>query len=162
MDKAIEDKVLALAELVLAKKLTLCTAESCTGGWISQALTAVAGSSVWFDCAFVTYSNGAKSRLLNVPEELLNDPNIGAVSEKTVLAMTEGALKNSETNAAVAVSGVAGPGGGSETKPVGTVWIAWQWEDKSVAQRFHFSGDREAVRYATVLAALDGLLSLLS
>ena len=139
----------------------MATAESCTGGWIAQALTALAGSSNWFDSGFVTYSNDSKQRLLDVPEVNFEIDGPGAVSEETVLAMTQGALSNSRANVAVAVSGIAGPDGGSDEKPVGTVWIAWQWETKSLARCFQFSGDREAVRLATVIAALEGTLSLL-
>lgn len=162
MDKTIAEKVQSLATATMAKKLYLSTAESCTGGWISQEMTALAGSSAWFDCAFVTYSNRAKATMLGVPLEILNDPAVGAVSEETVLAMAAGAIAKSDANVAVAVSGVAGPGGGSKTKPVGTVWIAWQWEAKSIARCFQFSGDRESVRRSTVIAALDGLLLLLN
>lgn len=147
-----------LADKLLAQKLIISTAESCTGGGISQALTSLAGSSAWFDTGFVTYSNAAKQRLLNVPAALFETD--GAVSEAVVLAMTAGAIQNSRANLAVAVSGIAGPDGGSEEKPVGTVWIAWQWESKSLARCFHFSGDRGAVRQATVLAALEGCLLL--
>jgi nicotinamide-nucleotide amidase len=150
-----------LADKLLAKKLIISTAESCTGGWISQSLTALAGSSAWFDSGFVTYSNEAKQRLLNVPPQLFSIDGPGAVSEAVVLAMTAGAVQGSRANLAVAVSGVAGPDGGSKDKPVGTVWIAWQWEGKSLARRFHFSGDRESVRRATVLAALEGCLLLI-
>ena len=149
-----------LADKLLAKKLIISTAESCTGGWISQSLTALAGSSEWFDSGFVTYSNEAKQRLLAVPAAIFDSDGAGAVSEATVLAMTTGAIQNSRANLAVAVSGIAGPDGGTEEKPVGTVWIAWQWESKSLARCFHFSGDRESVRRATVLAALDGCLLL--
>ena len=148
-----------LADRLLAKELILSTAESCTGGGISQALTSLAGSSAWFDSGFVTYSNAAKQRLLNVPSDLFEAD--GAVSEAVVLAMTAGAIENSRANLAVAVSGIAGPDGGSDEKPVGTVWIAWQWESKSLARCFHFSGDRESVRLATVLAALEGCLLLI-
>ena len=139
----------------------MATAESCTGGWISQSLTALAGSSNWFDTGFVTYSNDAKQKLLEVPASFFEFDGPGAVSEETVLAMTQGALNNSRANVAVAVSGIAGPDGGTDEKPVGTVWIAWQWEAKSLARCFQFSGDREAVRLATVIAALEGTLSLL-
>ncbi len=139
----------------------MATAESCTGGWISQSLTAVPGSSNWFDSGFITYSNDAKQRLLNVPKSIFDVDGPGAVSEEAVLAMSRGALENSRANVAVAVSGVAGPEGGSDEKPVGTVWIAWQWEDKSLARCFHFSGDREAVRLASVIAALEGSLLLI-
>ena len=150
-----------LADKLLAKHLIISTAESCTGGWISQSLTALAGSSAWFDSGFVTYSNEAKQRLLSVPSALLGIDGPGAVSEATVLAMTAGAIQGSRANLAVAVSGIAGPGGGTEDKPVGTVWIAWQWEEKSLARCFHFSGDRESVRRTTVLAALEGCLLLI-
>ncbi|MDC3196976.1 CinA family protein, partial [Gammaproteobacteria bacterium] len=98
--------------------------------------------------------------LLAVPAAIFDSDGAGAVSEATVLAMTTGAIQNSKANLAVAVSGIAGPDGGTKEKPVGTVWIAWQWESKSLARCFHFSGDRESVRRATVLAALDGCLLL--
>ncbi|MDG1026302.1 MAG: CinA family protein [Gammaproteobacteria bacterium] len=160
LSNSIPELVQQLADKLLAKKLIISTAESCTGGWISQSLTALAGSSVWFDSGFVTYSNEAKQRLLSVPAAVFDNDGAGAVSEATVLAMTAGAIQNSRANLAVAVSGIAGPDGGSEEKPVGTVWIAWQWESKSLARCFHFSGDRESVRRATVLAALDGCLLL--
>lgn len=158
---SIPEYVTQVADKLLAKKLFIATAESCTGGWISQSLTALAGSSSWFDSGFITYSNEAKQRLLDVPPELFAIDGPGAVSEPVVLAMAAGAIRNSRANVAVAVSGIAGPDGGSEEKPVGTVWIAWQWEGKSLARCFHFGGDREAVRHATVLAALDGCLLLL-
>jgi len=156
----ISELVQQLADKLLAKKLIISTAESCTGGWISQSLTALAGSSAWFDSGFVTYSNEAKQRLLSVPPAMFDIDGPGAVSEAVVLAMTAGAIQNSRANLAVAVSGIAGPDGGAVEKPVGTVWIAWQWQDKSLARCFHFSGDRESVRRATVLAALEGCLLL--
>lgn len=157
----ISELVQRIADRLLAKKLIIATAESCTGGWISQSLTALAGSSQWFDSGFVTYSNEAKQRLLGVPASFFNSDGPGAVSEEVVLAMTAGAIANSRANLAVAVSGIAGPDGGSDEKPVGTVWIAWQWEQKSLARCFHFSGDRESIRLATVLAALEGCLLLI-
>lgn len=160
-DTLILNLVQQLADKLLAKKLIISTAESCTGGWISQSLTALAGSSAWFDSGFVTYSNEAKQRLLNVPSALFSIDGPGAVSEAVVLAMSTGAIQGSRANMAVAVSGIAGPDGGLEEKPVGTVWIAWQWEDKGLARCFHFSGDRESVRRATVLAALEGCLLLI-
>ncbi len=158
---SIPDLVQQLADKLLAKKLIMATAESCTGGWIAQSLTALAGSSDWFDTGFVTYSNAAKQRLLNVPASIFEADGPGAVGVETVLAMTAGAIANSRANVAVAVSGIAGPSGGSEEKPVGTVWIAWQWEDQAHAKYFQFSGDREAVRLAAVVAALQGTLELL-
>jgi len=159
--QTISELVERLAAALLSRKLIMATAESCTGGWISQSLTALAGSSNCFDTGFVTYSNAAKQRLLNVPAELFLPDGPGAVSEATVRAMTAGAIANSRATLAVAVSGIAGPDGGSREKPVGTVWIAWQWQDKTLARRFLFAGDREAVRLATVVAALEGCLILL-
>lgn len=159
--KTITELVTRLADSLLSRKLIMATAESCTGGWISQSLTALAGSSNWFDTGFVTYSNESKQRLLQVPAALFQIDAPGAVSEATVRAMVKGAIANSRANLAVAVSGIAGPDGGSRDKPVGTVWIAWQWQDKAIARCFRFAGNREAVRLATVVAALDGCLLLL-
>ena len=151
----------ALASGLLAKDLVLATAESCTGGGIAAVLTELAGSSTWFDSGFVTYSNSAKQRMLNVPSDLFAPDGPGAVSEETVRAMTAGAINNSLAQIAVAVSGVAGPGGGSPVKPVGTVWIGWQWDQFQRAQLFNFPGDRAAVRAATIHAAICGLLEML-
>ncbi len=161
LNNQLETLAARVGERLLARKLLLAAAESCTGGWVAEAVTAVAGSSAWFDCGFVTYSNEAKQRLLDVPASLLEYGGPGAVSEETVLAMTAGAIANSRARVAVAVSGIAGPDGGSAEKPVGTVWIAWQWERRRLAREFRFSGDRTAVREASVLAALEGLLALL-
>ena len=161
LNNQLETLAARVGERLLARKLLLAAAESCTGGWVAEAVTAVAGSSAWFDCGFVTYSNEAKQRLLDVPASLLEYGGPGAVSEETVLAMTAGAIANSRARVAVAVSGIAGPDGGSAEKPVGTVWIAWQWERRRLAREFRFSGDRTAVREAAVLAALEGLLALL-
>jgi len=136
------------------------TAESCTGGWIAKALTDIAGSSDWFVEGFVTYSNESKVRRLGVPSAVLQKQ--GAVSEATVRAMAAGALRRSKAQVAVAVTGIAGPGGAVPGKPVGTVWLAWATRRNgairvAVALR-HFRGDREAVRRKTVQAALLGLL----
>lgn len=161
LNNQLETLAAKVGERLLARKLLLAAAESCTGGWVAEAVTAVAGSSAWFDCGFVTYSNEAKQRLLDVPASLLEYGGPGAVSEETVLAMTAGAIANSRARVAVAISGIAGPDGGSEEKPVGTVWIAWQWEQRRLAREFNFGGDRAAVREAAVLAALEGLLALL-
>lgn len=161
-DKTFELAAVNLSALLIDGELVMSTAESCTGGWIAQVLTSIAGSSAWFDTGFVTYSNEAKQRLLNVPTDYFIEDAPGAVSEETVRAMTNGAIENSRAQVAVAVSGVAGPAGGSTEKPVGTVWIAWQWGDKASAQRFHFPGDRQQVRAATVAKALAGLIDLLS
>jgi nicotinamide-nucleotide amidase len=135
----------------------LATAESCTGGWIGQAVTMVPGSSAWFDRGFITYSNDAKIELLGVHADTLAQS--GAVSEQTVGEMATGALARSRAQIAVAVSGVAGPEGGSADKPVGTVCIAWACRDEPLTTRtFVFTGDRDAIRRASVLAALQGLL----
>ncbi len=160
-NERIDELVQRLADQLLANHIMLATAESCTGGGIAQALTALAGSSRWFNSGFVTYSNAAKQKMLGVPSDLFAPGAPGAVSEETVRAMTAGAITNSAAEIAVAVSGVAGPDGGSKEKPVGTVWIAWQLREQGRARRFHFPGDREAVRTATVEASLSGLLDLL-
>jgi len=134
------------------------TAESCTGGGIAEAITRIAGSSAWFEAGYVTYSNRQKTRQLGVPEALFGQ--VGAVSQEVVEAMVKGAQLASGARFAVAVSGVAGPGGGSADKPVGTVWLAWSDGQQVVSERRQFDGDREAVRRQTVIAALEGLLQL--
>ncbi|MDX5373356.1 MAG: CinA family protein [Pseudomonadaceae bacterium] len=134
------------------------TAESCTGGGIAEAITRIAGSSAWFEAGYVTYSNGQKSAQLGVPAELF--PRVGAVSREVVEAMVEGAQRNSGARFAVAVSGIAGPDGGSREKPVGTVWLAWADGEQLHAECCLFAGDREAVRRQTVERALQGLLRL--
>lgn len=134
------------------------TAESCTGGGIAEAITRVAGSSSWFEAGYITYSNVQKTRQLGVPAELFEQ--VGAVSSEVVQAMARGAQRNSEARFAVAVSGVAGPAGGTAEKPVGTVWIAWADGAQIYARRHLFSGDRQAVREQTVAAALQGLIAL--
>ena len=138
----------------------LCTAESCTGGLIAKTLTDMAGSSDWFDRGFVTYSNQAKTDMLSVPAPLID--RYGAVSEAVAGAMLNGAIKHSEADYAIAVTGVAGPGGGSEDKPVGTVWIGVGSADHQILRRYVFSGDRDGVRQATLTTALDTLMSMLS
>ncbi|MDQ3289193.1 MAG: CinA family protein [Pseudomonadota bacterium] len=135
----------------------LVTAESCTGGWIAKTLTDVAGSSAWFECGLAAYSYEAKQALLGVQPHTLEQH--GAVSRETVIEMVSGALVHSGATYAVAVTGIAGPGGGTEEKPVGTVWIAWkQRGGYPRADVFHFEGDREAVRRQTVGTALAGFL----
>lgn len=136
------------------------TAESCTGGGIASAITSVAGSSAYFTAGYVTYSNASKNRLLKVPEATLE--SVGAVSEPVVKAMVAGACRESGAGLAVAVSGVAGPGGGSEEKPVGTVWLAWGDAEHQQAECFHFPGDRQAVREQAVREALAGLVARLT
>ncbi|MFS8063703.1 MAG: CinA family protein [Luteimonas sp.] len=142
-------------------KQMLVTAESCTGGWIAKTVTDVAGSSDWFDCGLAAYSYEAKQRLLGVRAETLE--HFGAVSRETVLEMVSGALVHSGSTVAVAVTGIAGPGGGTDDKPVGTVWIAWKRRGGyPQAELFHFDGDREVVRRQTVAAALRGLEAIVS
>ena len=134
----------------------LVTAESCTGGWVAEAVTSIAGSSDWFERGFVTYSNASKEELLGVSANTLKEH--GAVSEQTAREMAEGALARAKGTLALAITGVAGPGGGSREKPVGTVCFAWADEKKTVVETRHFSGDRESVRRQSVLRALEGVL----
>jgi len=132
------------------------TAESCSGGWVAKVMTDVIGSSDWFDCGMVVYSYEAKQALLGVLAQTLEQH--GAVSRETAVEMVAGALAHSGANVAVAVTGIAGPGGGSADKPVGTVWIGWKRRGGyPLAECFHFQGDREAIRRQTVAAALQGL-----
>lgn len=146
-----------VARCCLRGGFTVATAESCTGGYISKVLTDLPGSSQWFGAGFVTYSNTAKTALLGVPASVLETH--GAVSEAVVCAMAEGAWARAAAHRAVAVSGIAGPAGGSTAKPVGTVWLAWAGPDRPTRSRLHhFSGDRDAIRREAVLAALEGLL----
>ncbi|WP_165931105.1 CinA family protein [Stenotrophomonas sp. ATCM1_4] len=148
-----------LGERLRAARDHVVTAESCTGGWIAKAMTGVAGSSDWFDSGMVVYSYEAKQALLGVSPQTLESH--GAVSRETVIEMVSGALVRSGASVAVAVTGIAGPGGGSEDKPVGTVWIGWKRRGGYTrAELFHFEGDREAVRRQTVGAALRGLETL--
>jgi nicotinamide-nucleotide amidase len=149
-----------VGDALKARKLMMAAAESCTGGWIGQAVTMVPGSSKWFDRGFVTYTNEAKQDMLGVSAATLNE--FGAVSEQTVREMVAGALARSRAQIAVAVSGIAGPEGGSRQKPVGTVLLAWAEKGGGVTARsIRFQGDRDAVRRQTVIAALEGLLALL-
>lgn len=145
-----------VATLARSQKLMLVTAESCTGGFIAKVLTDLPGSSAWFDAGVVTYSYEAKEALLGVNPRTLE--RTGAVSEETVLEMVSGALARFGAGAAVAVTGIAGPSGGTEGKPVGTVWIGWKRRGGYAHARvFHFDGDRDAIRRQTVAAALIGL-----
>lgn len=159
----------AVGEALRDRGWQLTTAESCTGGWIAQSITAVPGSSGWFQCGFVTYSNLAKQKLLAVSADCFDGPEApGAVSEQTVVAMARGALKTSGADVAVASSGIAGPGGGSADKPVGTVWLGWATRApdspaiSSSARCFLFKGDRESVREQSVHEALAGLLEIIN
>ncbi|MBY0545480.1 MAG: nicotinamide-nucleotide amidohydrolase family protein [Gammaproteobacteria bacterium] len=137
------------------------TAESCTGGGIAKAITEIPGSSQWFERAFITYSNRAKHEMLGVPEAMLSE--VGAVSKEVVCAMATGALEKSPADYSVAISGIAGPDGGSPLKPVGLVWMAWAARTTGVlaARSFIFSGDRHAIREQAIEQALSEWLDLL-
>ncbi len=145
-----------LGRLCRQQGVTLTCAESCTGGGVASAITAVAGSSDWFETGYVTYANAAKTRLLGVPEALLEAQ--GAVSRDVVEAMVVGACRDSGAGLGVAISGVAGPGGGSAEKPVGTVWLAWGDAGGARAECHRYPGDRRAVREQAVREALVGLI----
>lgn len=147
--------------ILRARGEMLATAESCTGGWIAKVCTDHAGSSEWFESAAVTYSNRAKQVLLGVAASTLEQH--GAVSRECALAMVAGVLACFEADVAVAVTGIAGPSGGTPDKPVGTVWIAWQRRDGAArVEAFRFDGDRDAVRRQTVAAALHGVRKILT
>jgi nicotinamide-nucleotide amidase len=160
MDKDSVASVQVVAERLLKHRQKVCTAESCTGGLIAKTFTDLAGSSDWFERGFVTYSNAAKNEMLAVPASLIED--YGAVSEAVATAMASGALRHSKADYSIAVTGVAGPGGGSDDKPVGTVWIAVASAEQMVARRYQFDGDRQAVRVATMQSAFELLLDLVS
>ena len=146
-----------LGRRLLTQGQKLATAESCTGGWVAQCLTSMAGSSAWFDRGFVTYSNESKQEMLGVSPDTLNTH--GAVSEATAVAMAQGALRHSHADWALAITGIAGPAGGSDEKPVGTVCFAWASTDDHLSCETHrFEGSREDVRAQSVVHALDGLL----
>jgi nicotinamide-nucleotide amidase len=148
-----------LHQRLIKNKLIVSTAESCTGGWVAKVLTDIAGSSASFERGFVTYSNDSKQDMLGVKAQTLQ--KYGAVSEQTVMEMAQGALKNSRASLSMAVSGIAGPSGGSEEKPVGTVWFAWSKEGQTTTtQVHHFAGDRESVRLQSVKQAILGLIQL--
>jgi nicotinamide-nucleotide amidase len=148
-----------VGERLKARRATVVTAESCTGGWVAQAITSVDGSSTWFDRGFVTYSNDAKRELLGVGAETL--AGHGAVSEETAREMARGALERSGATLAVSVTGIAGPGGGTPQKPVGTVCFAWARGADVTSETRRFSGDRESVRRQSVIRALEGVLEKL-
>ncbi len=149
-----------LGECMKAKGMKLASAESCTGGWLAKIITDIPGSSAWFTGSVVSYSNTAKQSLLGVAENTLNE--FGAVSGETVLEMSDGLFSHTDADVAVSISGIAGPDGGSEDKPVGLVWLSWGKRDKSVfANPFNFEGDREDVRKQSIKQALNCLLDLL-
>ena len=145
-----------IGERLRAGRHRLVSAESCTGGWIAKTVTDIAGSSEWFDCGMVVYSYEAKQAMLGVHPQTLETH--GAVSRETAIEMVSGALVYSGASIAVAVTGIAGPGGGAPDKPVGTVWIAWKRRGGyALAELFHFDGDRDAIRRQTVAIAMQGL-----
>jgi nicotinamide-nucleotide amidase len=149
-----------LADFMLKNRLYLTTAESCTGGLIAGACTDLAGSSQWFERGFVTYSNASKTDMLGVDADLI--AQFGAVSEEVATAMALGAIAHSKAQVSVAVTGVAGPTGGSAEKPVGTVWVAWCVSSHTSTELCHFDGDRAMVRALTVQRALQGLVERLT
>ena len=168
MDKTLYLLAERVGQALNSKGLYMATAESCTGGWVAKCMTDVPGSSAWFDCGFTVYNREAKQQMLRVPATLI-DAN-GEVSEATVEAMAEGAIAQSRAAVTVAISGIAGPGGGSEEKPVGTVCFGWCIADrvsgvmrnsKTSSCREHFSGDRDSVRRQAVERALQGVLDIL-
>jgi nicotinamide-nucleotide amidase len=162
--KKIEDPLLALAAklsaVARARGVMIATAESCTGGLVAGAITAIAGSSAWFERGFVTYSNLAKEQQLGVAPSTIE--RFGAVSEETAKAMAQGAVRGAAAQWAVAVTGIAGPDGGSPDKPVGMVWFAWAGPGRLDTLRRQFDGDRTAVREASVRVALEGLVDRLA
>lgn len=151
-----------LAEALKFKQLSIATAESCTGGMLAQTLTALPGSSVWFDCGFVTYSNRAKMQMLGVKKQTLE--NYGAVSAETVTEMVQGVLHHSDADCAVSVSGIAGPVGGTAEKPVGTVFMAWQLRNQPYTKVWNevFQGDRRSIREQSVFSMMLTAISELS
>lgn len=160
-EEQLDQLAMHIGDQLRASDLRLVTAESCTGGWIAKVITDIPGSSEWFDRGLVAYSNVAKMDLLDVRETTLAE--WGAVSAETVAEMAAGALQRSGAEVAVAVSGVAGPTGGTADKPVGTVYLAWMLEGGLLhTECRHFAGDRAAVRQQTVVAALEGILDVLA
>lgn len=152
--KMISTLAQSLGELLQGSHTMVATAESCTGGWVSEAITEVPGCSEWFDRGFVTYSNQAKKDMLGVKASSLE--RYGAVSEKVVCEMAKGALKHSKASYALAISGVAGPSGGTDDKPVGTVWFAWASRQGVECAHMFFEGERQDIRASAVLFALQG------
>lgn len=159
-DAQLEQLAARLGEALKSRNLWLATAESCTGGWVGEAVTSVSGSSAWYDRGFITYTNQAKEDMLGVSAATL--AAFGAVSEATVREMVLGALKHSRAQVALAISGIAGPTGGTPEKPVGLVWFAWAFPEGRVeAEQRIFSGDRQGVRRQAVITVLEGALRFL-
>ncbi len=159
-ENELEDLARRVGAALEARGLMVATAESCTGGWVAQAITAIAGSSGWFERGFVTYSNLAKEEMLGVSSVTLE--RFGAVSEAVAREMAQGALAHSRAGVALSITGIAGPGGGSPQKPVGTVCFGWARREGAVrVVTRHFEGDRRGVRLQSVAVALEGVLELL-
>ena len=159
-DEELHQLAVELADRLRARGWMLATAESCTGGWVGQLLTSLPGSSHWYERGFITYANAAKVEMLGVPEATLAAH--GAVSEQTASAMAAGALKHSHAQAALAISGIAGPGGGTPQKPVGLVCYGWALADGTImSSTCRLDGDREEIRSRAVAAALRGLIDLI-
>jgi nicotinamide-nucleotide amidase len=163
--KVSEENLLKLADkvgqLLKQKNLILATAESCTGGQVAEVITSIPGSSAWFDRGFVTYSNQAKQEMLGINQNII--AKYGAVSDETARAMAEGALQYSQAKIALAITGIAGPDGGTNDKPVGTVWIAWAIAGKLLqAELFHLVGDRLEIRRQATQMALERVVDLIN
>lgn len=160
MEKDLKNLAMRVGEGLLERQLMLATAESCTGGWVAQIVTSVSGSSQWFERGFVCYSNASKGEMLGVRAETLS--RYGAVSDEVVREMAEGALRYSQAQVSLAISGIAGPGGDVPGKPVGTVYLAWAVAGRVVLSRTdHYQGSRTAIRWQAVVASLSGVLGLL-
>ena len=161
MDEQLEKLAAEVGAALKARGLWLASAESCTGGWVGAAVTAVSGSSQWYERGFITYTNQSKQDMLGVDEATL--ARYGAVSEQTVREMAQGALQQSRADIALAISGIAGPSGGTPEKPVGLVWFAWVAKNGVVrCEKQLFPGDRREVRRQAVETALKGVLALLN
>ncbi len=156
---SLEELVSLIGEQLVSRKQSLVTAESCTGGWVSMLITSIAGSSNWFDRGFVTYSNEAKQEMLDVDKQVIEIH--GAVSEETARHMVQGAIEHSRAQAGLSVTGIAGPGGGSPEKPVGTVCFGWLVDGQCETETCHFSGNRQEIREQSVRQVLMGILARL-
>lgn len=161
LDTDLQQLASQVGQALQQRQWMLSTAESCTGGWVAKTLTDVVGSSAWFERGFVTYVNVAKQEMLGVDATIIDKH--GAVSELTVREMARGALQNSHADISLAITGIAGPGGGSEAKPIGLVWFAWATRDDEIRCADHiFGGDREAIRRQAVATALQGVNTCLA
>ena len=154
------DLATQVGQALQARGLLLATAESCTGGGVAQAITEIAGSTAWFDCGFITYSNASKTEMLDVSAALI--AQLGSVSEEVAAAMATGALGNSNAHVALSTTGIAGPTGAVPGKPVGTICFGWARGDQIHTERLVFTGDRQSVRTQTVIHALQGLLRFIA